>query len=111
MLLTQRCLNHGTREAVARCPECAQFYCRECITEHEDRVICSACLKKTAKRPDAKKWRLALLVRPAAVLLGVLVALLFFYCVGRVLVAMPASFHEGTVWETTDWTTGENSSP
>jgi hypothetical protein len=54
-LLLQRCFNHGMREAAARCPECGRFYCRECITEHDDRVLCSACLKKLARAPLAKR--------------------------------------------------------
>lgn len=58
-LIHQRCFNHATREAVARCPECSQFFCRECITEHDDRVICSACLKKLARVPLLKRPALA----------------------------------------------------
>ena len=46
LLAHQRCFNHATREAVARCPECHHFFCRECITEHDDRVLCTGCLKK-----------------------------------------------------------------
>jgi len=45
-LAYQRCLNHTFREAVARCPECGHYFCRECITEHEDRVVCASCLRK-----------------------------------------------------------------
>jgi hypothetical protein len=40
----QRCLHHHEREAVARCPECGHYFCRECITEHDERVICASCL-------------------------------------------------------------------
>ena len=29
-LLYQRCFNHVLREAVARCPECLRYFCREC---------------------------------------------------------------------------------
>ncbi|MBT8374528.1 MAG: rhomboid family protein, partial [Deltaproteobacteria bacterium] len=32
-LALQRCNNHGQREAVARCPKCRRYFCRECITE------------------------------------------------------------------------------
>jgi len=45
----QVCLNHHAREAVAKCPDCGHFYCRECIAEHDDRVICAACLRKMLK--------------------------------------------------------------
>jgi len=45
-LLRQQCWNHETREAVCRCPACARSYCRECVTEHEGRLLCAACLRK-----------------------------------------------------------------
>ena len=52
-LAHQRCFNHAVREAVARCPECGQCFCRECITEHDDRVVCAACLKKLTRQYGA----------------------------------------------------------
>ena len=45
----QRCLHHGEREAIARCPECGSFFCRECITEHDERVLCASCLAKITR--------------------------------------------------------------
>ena len=44
-LAHQRCFNHALREAAARCPGCGNFFCRECVTEHDDRVLCAACLE------------------------------------------------------------------
>jgi|SRR5919108_3811768 hypothetical protein len=98
-LTQQRCLNHSFREAVARCPECQRFYCRECITEHEDRVLCAGCIKKLTRPAARGGFRLANVVVTLQCLLGVLTAWLFFYCVGRVVLAIPDSFHEGTVWK------------
>ncbi len=98
-LVHQRCFNHVTREAVARCPECSQFFCRECITEHEDRVICSACLKKLARVPLLKRPAFAGGLRALQCLLGLFAAWFFFYLVGSMLVKLPSSFHEGTLWE------------
>jgi hypothetical protein len=98
-LSAQRCLNHSLREAVARCPECRGFFCRECVTEHDDRVICSACLRRIADVVEARPRRLGALLPPVQVIAGVLLAWLFFYGVGRVLVSIPSSFHEGTMWE------------
>jgi hypothetical protein len=49
--IRQQCWNHETREAVCRCPGCARSYCRECVTEHEARLLCAVCLRKTL--PDA----------------------------------------------------------
>ncbi|HEX9047614.1 MAG TPA: rhomboid family protein [Verrucomicrobiae bacterium] len=97
-LLHQRCFNHATREAVARCPECGRFFCRECITEHDDRVLCSACLKKLARTPLAKRPAFVKLFRLVQGLAGLMVAWFFFFLIGSALLKIPAPVHEGTVW-------------
>ena len=94
----RRCLQHTLREAVARCPECREFFCRECITEHDDRVICSSCLREVVARAAKPKRSFAAILRPAAVLGGLMVAWFFFYLIGHWTSALPSSFHEGTVW-------------
>jgi hypothetical protein len=93
------CLNHHEREAVARCPECGYFYCRECIAEHDDRVICAACLRKML-RPVERKQSPAIrwLLRTAAFGFSMLSGWLAFYCVGKILLSIPTSFHDGTLW-------------
>jgi len=101
-LIHQRCFNHATREAVARCPECSQFFCRECITEHDDRVICAACLKKLARVPLLKRPAFARVLQLGQCLLGVFAAWFFFYLIGSALAGLPTSFHEGTLWQV-DW--------
>src|SRR5258706_8924013 len=98
-LAQQRCFNHAGREAVARCPECKQFFCRECITEHEDRVLCTSCLKKLSKQPSTQRRAFAGLTRIAQCAFGILVAWFFFFLIGEVLVPLPDSFHEGPVWQ------------
>ncbi|HXT10818.1 MAG TPA: rhomboid family protein [Candidatus Angelobacter sp.] len=96
-LLQQRCFNHASREAVARCPECSRFFCRECITEHDDRAVCSACLKKLVQPPIARR-RLLKVFRGAQFLAALLIAWFFFFAIGESLLRIPASFHEGTLW-------------
>jgi len=98
-LVHQRCFNHVAREAVARCPECRQHFCRECVTEHEDRVICSACLRKLTTVPLLKRPVFAVAVRTVQCLIGILVAWFFFYLIGTGLLFLPTSFHEGTLWQ------------
>jgi len=98
-LTHQRCFNHAQREAVARCPECSQFFCRECVTEHEDRVICAACLRKMAKVPLLRRRGFAGAARFCQCLLGTLAAWFFFYLVGECLLALPDAFHEKTLWQ------------
>jgi hypothetical protein len=98
-LANQRCFNHSLREAVARCPECGHCFCRECITEHEDRVVCAACLGKLAGRPRLRRPGLAGVVGIGQCLLGLLAGWFFFYMVGELLLAVPDSFHEATLWQ------------
>ena len=102
-LVHQRCFTHAQREAVARCPACQRYFCRECITEHADRVLCASCLKKLAAAPAAARSRLPALVHLAQCVLGVFVAWMFFYFAGRALLLMPSAFHEGTVWQQAWW--------
>jgi hypothetical protein len=94
----RRCLHHATREAVARCPECHEFFCRECITEHDNRVICSACLKKLVAKEAKPRRSFTATLRPVALLGGVLAAWFFFYLIGHWASAIPSSFHAGTLW-------------
>jgi len=95
----QRCFNHATREAAARCPECGRYFCRECVTEHEDRLICAFCLKRLGLRPQGRRPS-AILVRSTQVLVGLVILWSAFYLLGRLLLTIPSSFHDrGVVQE------------
>jgi hypothetical protein len=94
----ERCSNHVSREAVARCPECGRTFCRECISEHDGRVICAFCLKRLSSKP-ARRYRWAGLARVAQVLLGVLLLWASFYLLGKALLAIPSSFHDMATWQ------------
>lgn len=100
-LALQRCLHHGEREAIARCPECGNFFCRECITEHDERIICASCLAKITRPAKAKvsRFRLAALRPWISAIAGLVVAWLSFYTIGRMLVAIPSSFHASSIWQ------------
>jgi hypothetical protein len=97
-LAHQRCFNHAQREAAARCPACGRHYCRECVTEHDDRLLCTACLRATVRRPSLPRRGLTGLTRFARVVFGLFAAWFFFYLVGEILLALPTPFHEGTFW-------------
>ena len=97
--IQQRCFNHAEREAVARCPECGQCFCRECVTEHDDRVICAACLKKLARPHLTRRPFFLRTLRLGQCAFGILIAWFFFFVIGEVLLNIPASFHEGTLWQ------------
>ncbi len=47
--IQHRCWNHESREAVCQCPECGRSFCRECVTEHQSRLLCAACLARLAR--------------------------------------------------------------
>lgn len=102
-LVHQRCFHHSLREAVARCPECRQFYCRECITEHEDRVICATCLKKITATAETRRVSLAWVSPLVQVCIGTGLIWLFFYFFGATLLSIPSQYHEGSVWMDRWW--------
>ena len=98
------CQNHAGREAVARCPECGHFYCRECIAEHDNRVICAACLRKMFRSQEKKRGPLMLwLMRAAAFGFSLIIGWLAFYSVGKILLSIPTKFHDGTLWQQAFW--------
>ncbi|MFH1091233.1 MAG: rhomboid family protein [Pseudomonadota bacterium] len=99
----QRCFNHPLREAVARCPGCGRFFCRECVTEHEDRVLCARCLARIYRPGSARKRPFRFLIRLVQAGLGLWITWGFFYYLGRALLALPTSFHEGTIWKGSWW--------
>ncbi len=99
-----RCINHAGREAAARCPVCKNYFCRECITEHEGRVICAACLQKTAPQMEKKnsgifKGTTHLFGGITKAAAGLFLLWFLFYAVGRFLLIIPDSFHTGELWK------------
>jgi hypothetical protein len=98
----QRCRNHVKREAVACCPGCSRYFCRECITEHEDRVLCAACIRSLVEAIPKKSLRFQGLIRSGQFLLGLLILYILFYYFAEILLAIPTEFHEGTLWKA-DW--------
>jgi len=102
-LLHQRCYNHMLREAVACCPECRRYFCRECVTEHEDKVLCAACLRNKTNAAVSGQRRRDRLVLIFHFLLGGMLLWVFFYYLGQILLSLPSSFHEGTLWEMGWW--------
>ncbi len=93
-----RCLNHPLREAVARCPSCTLHFCRECVTEHEDALLCAGCLRQRTAVEEKRRRRWAEGSRALAACAGLMLAWLCFYVAGEWLASMPADFHEGTMW-------------
>ena len=103
-LSQQRCFNHRQREAAAKCLECGRYFCRECITEHEDRLLCSKCLRDTATSFKSKLSLLVVPVRLFQFFCGMALLWFVFYYLGDLLLTLPSSFHEGTLWVSGWWT-------
>lgn len=99
VLSEQRCFNHNAREAVARCPECGRFFCRECITEHEGRVVCAGCLLDAAGGDEDRRLRFHIL-RPVLAAGSFVLMWAAFFMLGRTLLVLPDAFHDGSVWTT-----------
>lgn len=98
-LSAQRCHNHAAREAAAKCMECGDFFCRECVSEHDHRVLCASCLLKLSTPRANTSPRFASAGRALLFLLAFFLIWIFFFTMGRALLAIPTSFHEGSIWE------------
>jgi hypothetical protein len=108
-LSKMRCARHAEREAAACCAACGIAFCRECVSEHEGRFLCAACLGKIAPGANAggdgadaarpRGWPLAALKRAPAIAVGAAWLWLCFYLAGLLVEKIPQSAHEGTVWK------------
>ena len=98
-MILERCFNHELREAASRCPICLRYFCRECVTEHDDRVLCAECLKKLVARETARSSAFRRVLGGLLPIAGLLMAWLFFYALGRTLLLIPSAVHDGTLWE------------
>ena len=98
------CRIHFERPASARCPACHQFYCSECITEHDGRFTCASCLNAEREESMAKKHSGNLfswiqLMPVVHLLVATTVAWIIFYLLAQTLTDIPDRFHDGTIWK------------
>lgn len=93
-----RCTRHPEREAAARCPVCGQPFCRECVVEHEGRLLCSGCLAKARSGGGETRRARPALKRTLTLLASALFLWAGFFLLGEVLVRIPPSFHDATIW-------------
>ena len=99
----QRCFNHAQREAAALCTHCRRSFCRECVTEHDDRLICATCLKTIAASGRPQRHSMQLLALSCRCLAAGAVLWIVFYALGQLLLRLPTSFHEGALWSDTPY--------
>jgi hypothetical protein len=85
-IVQQRCWNHEAREAVCRCPECGRSFCRECVTEHEARLLCANCLQSLGGRARRRRGRTVGAAFLA--LAGIFLAWLLFFSAGEAMILM-----------------------
>ncbi len=98
-LSTKRCFNHANRESVARCPDCARFFCRECVNDHNGRLLCADCLlEMSVSKEKQKPGILHMSLPPLRIGLGLLAAWLAFYLLATGLLTIPSTIHDGAIW-------------
>ena len=91
----QRCYNHAAREAAARCPACRRFFCRECVSEHQHRLLCAVCLGQLRADSTPRTRELLAPLAHAGRLAGALVLLwLIFLVYGQFMLLLPSQFHD-----------------
>jgi len=86
--LQQRCWNHDSREAVCRCLACGRSFCRECVTEHESRLVCAGCLRKLVEAAAVRRGRMRRMASTALMLAGLLLAWGVFFAAGESMIAL-----------------------
>ena len=92
----RRCANHATREAVARCPACKKDLCRECITEHKGKMLCTDCLKSTTAKKEAERKKLEFALLGLLFVAGMIVSFYFFFGIASILEKIPDKFHDAS---------------
>ncbi len=92
-LTRRKCRQHPFREAAARCTGCGRYYCRECVSEHRERMLCAECLRGESAPPSARRRPFVAARAVLRLAAGVLVAWLFFHLLGQVLLRLPDTFH------------------
>ena len=96
--LEQRCWNHEEREASCRCPGCLRSFCRECVTEHQSRLLCAACLKARAREEQSRRGLLRRFAPAGLALAGFVLAWFVFYGVGEAFLESAAHL-ERSAWQ------------
>lgn len=92
-LSQQRCFHHEAREAVCRCMGCSRSFCRECVVDHDGRLVCASCLHARTNSAVAQS-RIRSLRSLVFAVAGVLAAWIFFYTAGRVVVSIALAWDE-----------------
>ncbi len=93
VLAQNHCWNHPSREAVCRCLGCSRSFCRECVTEHDARLLCAACVAASAAQGKDRVRGRGLLA-PGAAVVGLLLAMMTFFSTGRMIFEIKSRLQE-----------------
>jgi uncharacterized paraquat-inducible protein A len=93
----RRCRNHIERQAACRCPGCGFDFCRECVTEHDERLLCSRCMAQLTGSIQEPSRSAALRTLAQAVA-GIVAAFLFFFLAGELTSMVVSPSHEVRAW-------------
>ena len=98
LVVDQRCWNHEGREAVCLCPECGRSFCRECVSEHELRLLCAACLVAVSRKAEPRSRGTPPLALAVLALAGILAGWFVFFSLGEALMTL-SSHPEPRSWQ------------
>jgi hypothetical protein len=91
-----RCTRHQEREAAARCVLCENFFCRECVTEHNGKMLCAKCLRiESAPRKTAPRTWHRIPLQIFLAFCSTALLWLIFYGASQLLLTIPDRFHQG----------------
>ena len=90
----RRCFHHAGREAVGRCTVCRRDFCAECVTDHEDRLVCARCLAGLAVTRSGAGGRLRRMGAVLSTAALMLAGWCLFFLLLRAIAALPVAVHE-----------------
>jgi hypothetical protein len=94
---SRRCRNHIDRQAACRCPGCGFDFCRECVTEHDERLLCSRCVAGL-NFPATRASRTKSIKAIAQCVVGIAAAWIFFFLAGELTSIIVSPSHEVRAW-------------
>ncbi len=89
----RRCFVHPVREAAGLCVSCRRSFCRECLVDHDHRLMCGSCVAQTVRDSGARPHSRARLLGIAALPVALLIAWAAVYVAGRILLLNDTTRH------------------
>jgi len=83
-----RCQNHIEREAAAICMKCQNYFCKECITEYDDKMLCKNCIDDLLKKNKTTHRKKINLKQFFAIITTTLFLWIIFYSSGKFLISI-----------------------